>query len=88
MTETKPPLGWSLDARIGAAHVGDPLRQPFEQLVMATLLAILKSQLENLNSDRYLSMWFRTLMNVSCARSSAVALSRTMRKTSENTGRS
>src|SRR5262245_15362871 len=33
-------------------------------------------------------MWFRTLMNVSCARSSASSRSRTMRKISENTGRS
>src|SRR5687767_14391801 len=33
-------------------------------------------------------MWFRTLMNVSCARSSDVSRSRTMRKMSEKIGRS
>src|SRR5262245_29069776 len=33
-------------------------------------------------------MWFRTLMNVSCARSSEISRSRTMRKIREKTGRS
>ena len=33
---------------------------------IATLFAILNSQLENLNSGLYLSMWFRTLMKASC----------------------
>ena len=55
---------------------------------MAMLLAILKSQLENLNSGLYLSMLFRTLMKASWERSSAVAVSRTMRKISVKTGRS
>ena len=55
---------------------------------MARLFAILNSQLENLNSGTYLSMWFRTLMKVSCASSYAVARSRTIRMRRENTGRS
>src|ERR1041385_2884466 len=55
---------------------------------MATLLAILNSQLESLNSGRYRSMWLRTFTKVSCARSSASSRSRTMRKINEKTGRS
>ena len=55
---------------------------------MAALLAILKIQLENLNSGRYDAMALRALMKVSCAKSSASWWSRTILRIKENTGRS
>ena len=82
-------LTWLLARADVLAFSGDAALTRFRRRwSIATLLAILNSQLENLNSGLYLSMWLRTLTKLSCARSSAASRSRTMRYTIEKTGRS
>src|SRR5207249_11924899 len=58
------------------------------QMIDRGVVRDLEDPHENLNWGLYVPMAFKTLMNVSCARSSARARSRTMRYNSEKMGRS